>query len=121
MHQILSIFLKTVLLVNGALTYNILGVFPSPSKSHYIAGGSLMKGLAAAGHNVTVISPFPQSKPLANFRDYEILGVEKTLMSNKYLFFYVLDYDIFFLQILSSTISIWIHTAIYRFRQPFIN
>lgn len=39
-----------------------------------------MKGLAAAGHNVTVISPYPQTKPLANFRDIPLLGLEEAFV-----------------------------------------
>lgn len=34
-----------------------------------------MKGLAAAGHEVTVISPFPQSKPIPNYRDVHVKGI----------------------------------------------
>ncbi|KAJ8980272.1 hypothetical protein NQ317_005130 [Molorchus minor] len=41
----------------------ILGIFPFASRSHYILGNSLMKGLAEAGHNVTVISPFEDTSP----------------------------------------------------------
>ncbi|XP_053684148.1 UDP-glycosyltransferase UGT5-like isoform X2 [Sabethes cyaneus] len=47
----------------------ILGVFPSTSKSHYFVGSALMKALARKGHQVTVISPFPQKQPLTNYRD----------------------------------------------------
>ncbi|KAJ6640035.1 UDP-glycosyltransferase UGT5 [Pseudolycoriella hygida] len=60
-------------------SYKILGIFHTPSKSHYIAGGALMKALAEKGHEVTVISPFPQKKPLTNFRDVSVLGIEKLL------------------------------------------
>uniref|UniRef100_V5GU86 UDP-glucuronosyltransferase n=1 Tax=Anoplophora glabripennis TaxID=217634 RepID=V5GU86_ANOGL len=41
----------------------ILGMFPTSSPSHYILGGALMKGLAEAGHDVTVISPFVHKHP----------------------------------------------------------
>ncbi|KAJ8980273.1 hypothetical protein NQ317_005131, partial [Molorchus minor] len=41
----------------------ILGIFPFSSRSHYILGNSLMKGLAEAGHNVTLISPFEDIIP----------------------------------------------------------
>lgn len=34
-----------------------------------------MKGLAAAGHEVTVLSPFPQSKPIKNYRDIHVEGI----------------------------------------------
>lgn len=63
----------------GSDAYKILGIFHTHSKSHYIAGGALMKGLAEKGHDVTVISPFPQSKPLKNFRDVSVLGIDKLI------------------------------------------
>uniref|UniRef100_A0A7G3B3E6 Putative udp-glucoronosyl and udp-glucosyl transferase n=1 Tax=Lutzomyia longipalpis TaxID=7200 RepID=A0A7G3B3E6_LUTLO len=50
----------------------ILLAFPTPSRSHMIVASSLMKGLAARGHSVTVMSGFPQSKPIENYRDIKI-------------------------------------------------
>ncbi|GAB0093832.1 hypothetical protein DMENIID0001_090140 [Sergentomyia squamirostris] len=47
----------------------ILLAFPTPSRSHMIFASALMKGLAAKGHDVTVMSAFPQEKPLKNYRD----------------------------------------------------
>ncbi|KAJ8980274.1 hypothetical protein NQ317_005132 [Molorchus minor] len=44
----------------------ILGVFPFAGRSHYILGNSLMRGLAEAGHDVTVISPFEDKNPPKN-------------------------------------------------------
>ncbi|KAJ8954694.1 hypothetical protein NQ318_011387 [Aromia moschata] len=43
----------------------ILGVFPFPVKSHYILGNALMRGLAEAGHDVTMISPFEDTGTLS--------------------------------------------------------
>lgn len=62
-------------LVHSGVAFNILGVFPTMSKSHYITGGALLRGLAAAGHNVTAISAFPQKKAIPNYRDYPITGI----------------------------------------------
>lgn len=53
-------------------TFKVLGIFHKTSKSHFIAGSALMKGLAYAGHNVTVISNYPQNKPIENYRDIDI-------------------------------------------------
>lgn len=47
----------------------ILSIHPSPSRSHVIIMQSLLKGLAAKGHEVTLISSFPLSKPMKNYRD----------------------------------------------------
>lgn len=37
----------------------ILGIFPMPGMSHNILTSKLMKGLMAAGHDVTIISAYP--------------------------------------------------------------
>lgn len=45
-------------------SYRVLVALPTTFKSHYQFGSEISKGLAAAGHEVTVISPFKQLKPL---------------------------------------------------------
>lgn len=55
--------------VNGA---NILGVFPINGRSHWVVYESVMKALAARGHNVTVITSFPQKTPVANYTDIDL-------------------------------------------------
>lgn len=78
-----SIFVSSTIvfaiLLGSGKGYKILGIFPTPSPSHYFTGSALMKGLAAAGHEVTVISPFPQARPLKNYRDITIDGVIETM------------------------------------------
>lgn len=64
--------------------YKILGIFPSHFKSHFITGSSLMKGLAAAGHEVTVISPFKQSKAIQNWRDVPVQGIVEMMNGTIY-------------------------------------
>lgn len=65
-------------------SYKILGFFPIPLKSHYFVGHSLMKGLADAGHDVTFISPFQETKPkLKNFNEIRLTGVEKSIAKSK--------------------------------------
>uniref|UniRef100_A0A1L8E1G5 Putative udp-glucoronosyl and udp-glucosyl transferase n=1 Tax=Nyssomyia neivai TaxID=330878 RepID=A0A1L8E1G5_9DIPT len=58
--------------VKNADSYKILMVFPSFSPSHLIVGSGLLKGLAKLGHEVTMVSSFPQQKPLKNYRDVVI-------------------------------------------------
>lgn len=55
-----------------ALGANILGVFPFAGKSHYMAGATLMRVLAEAGHNVTMISLYGEKEPPKNYRDVVI-------------------------------------------------
>lgn len=55
----------------GILSYvstsTILGIFPAPSKSHYIVGSALLKGLAGKGHDVTMISAYKGDIGLEKF------------------------------------------------------
>ncbi|XP_039443467.1 UDP-glycosyltransferase UGT5-like [Culex pipiens pallens] len=53
----------------------ILGILPTAGKSHYIIGAAYMKTLAEAGHEVTVISPFPLKNPPKHYRDIELTGM----------------------------------------------
>lgn len=68
-----------LLSIATAYSYKILGVFHTSAPSHYMIGGSLMKALAEKGHDVTVISPFPQKTPLKNFRDIDVQGIQSLL------------------------------------------
>ncbi|CAG9835829.1 unnamed protein product [Diabrotica balteata] len=54
------------------LSYNILGVFAFCQYSHFSLGFQLLKSLADRGHNVTMISCFPQQKPIKNYVDISV-------------------------------------------------
>uniref|UniRef100_A0AAG5DJ33 UDP-glucuronosyltransferase n=1 Tax=Anopheles atroparvus TaxID=41427 RepID=A0AAG5DJ33_ANOAO len=48
----------------------ILGILPSVGRSHYIIGAGLMKALLDAGHDVTIVSPYPmKGAPADRHRD----------------------------------------------------
>ncbi|EDV93638.1 UDP-glycosyltransferase UGT5 isoform X1 [Drosophila grimshawi] len=49
--------------------YSYLMISHTAANSHFYVGQALAKGLVAAGHEVTVISPFPQKNPLKNYVD----------------------------------------------------
>lgn len=83
--RLLLLLVGTLIAGNVINGYKILGIFPTTGRSHYITGGALMKGLAAAGHEVTVISPFPQDKPVKNFRDINTDGLIE-LLSSKFAY-----------------------------------
>nr|QIK00365.1 UDP-glycosyltransferase [Xylotrechus quadripes] len=58
----------------------ILAIFPMAIPSHYILGNALLRGLAEAGHDVTMISPFSEKKPpkKGSWRDVVLTGfIEK--------------------------------------------
>ena len=47
----------------------ILCFYPNTGKSHLFVAKALMTELAQRGHYVTVVSGFPLSKPVQNYRD----------------------------------------------------
>lgn len=53
-------------------TYKILGIFPYFEQDHFEFFEPLMKALAKKGHDVTVISHFPQEEPLPNYTDVAV-------------------------------------------------
>lgn len=63
--KILSL-ISLIVLLKITECARILGIFPTSGRSHYILGSSLMKGLAEKGHDVTVISPYPEKDPPKN-------------------------------------------------------
>nr|CAI5816849.1 unnamed protein product [Callosobruchus analis] len=58
--------------------YSILLVFPTCYRSHHLLGDALAKGLAEAGHDVTIVSMFKTKDPLKNGRMREVLLTEFT-------------------------------------------
>lgn len=63
--QTAVIFLLLCCATNGS---RILGLFPFPGISHYQFFHPVMKALAEAGHEVTVVSHFPEKEPIDNYR-----------------------------------------------------
>ena len=47
----------------------ILGLFPMPSKSHMAVNAAIVKELAERGHEVTVVSPFPEKSENPNYKN----------------------------------------------------
>lgn len=58
----------------------VLGLFPHLSLSHFEFFHPIMRGLADAGHNVTVVSFFPDSDAPANYED--LLLKDEPLLTN---------------------------------------
>lgn len=52
------LFLFCVSLFGANTCYKVLSVFPTQWKSHWKLGASILRELAAAGHDITYISPF---------------------------------------------------------------
>uniref|UniRef100_A0A2M3Z1Z1 UDP-glucuronosyltransferase n=1 Tax=Anopheles braziliensis TaxID=58242 RepID=A0A2M3Z1Z1_9DIPT len=58
-----------------ANAYKVLGLFPHPGQSHFHFFQPILKGLAEAGHEVTVVSHFPEKSPPANYVDVPLEGM----------------------------------------------
>lgn len=77
MTKYLPILLLLCAVTNG---YKILGLFPHPAISHYQFFQPIMRGLAEAGHDVTVVSHFPDKSPPAHYKDL-VMPSTNTLMN----------------------------------------
>lgn len=55
----------------------ILGIFPYQGKSHFFVFQPYLHELVKRGHDVTVISYFPQKQPIQNYTDISLAGKEK--------------------------------------------
>lgn len=63
-----------MLLVSALNAHRILGLFPHNGISHFQFFHPIMTALAEAGHEVTVVSHFPNTKPVENYKDEPLIG-----------------------------------------------
>lgn len=56
-----------------------------PAPSHFSIGFRIMRELADRGHQVSFINPFPQEKPIKNYRDISVKGVEIIFAGENFL------------------------------------
>ncbi|XP_013172990.1 PREDICTED: UDP-glucuronosyltransferase 2B2-like [Papilio xuthus] len=68
-----------IVIVNSASCLNILGIFPYQGKSHFFVHRVYLRELAKRGHNVTIISHFPEKVPPKNYHDISLAGSIKIL------------------------------------------
>lgn len=73
----ISLFFCVVLHKVSAL--NILGIFPYHGKSHFFVYRVYLQELVKRGHNITVISHFPEAHPPENYKDISLAGSIKIL------------------------------------------
>jgi len=70
----------TLMLMAITRCAKMLGVFPFPARSHLILQKALMFELARRGHEVTVVSFFPENKAIPIYSDIELKPSIKDLM-----------------------------------------
>lgn len=71
---LLLILLSGIIFVQRGNGARILGIFPLNSKSHFAMFEEMMKSLAEKGHQVDVVSHFPQKKLYPNYADLSLAG-----------------------------------------------
>ncbi|XP_037038245.1 UDP-glycosyltransferase UGT5-like [Bradysia coprophila] len=71
--HLLVVFGLAILKTDGL---KVLTIAPFSSKSHFAIANAISKTLHKAGHNITMLSPFPLKKPLQNHTD---ISVAKTM------------------------------------------
>lgn len=69
--QLAVVLLLSCCAANG---HRILGLFPHPGISHFQFFHPVMKALAEAGHEVTVVSHFPSKQKIENYKDEPLTG-----------------------------------------------
>ncbi|XP_039151017.1 UDP-glucosyltransferase 2 [Drosophila simulans] len=62
--RIFTLILGLLCTLGYSSGYNYLMVLNSAGSSHFNVGHALAKGLVKAGHTITVVSVFPQKKPI---------------------------------------------------------
>ncbi|XP_049939934.1 UDP-glucosyltransferase 2-like isoform X3 [Schistocerca serialis cubense] len=103
-------FWQCIFLLTGVITQcqgaNILSVMSVPSKSHMVFLSPLLHELAQRGHNLTVISPFPQSPPVKNIRDIKLnVTMDSFRKERNMSLFEMGEVNPFILLLFSSTIG----------------
>ncbi|EDW66951.1 UDP-glycosyltransferase UGT5 [Drosophila virilis] len=81
--QLLHLLLLLSVSLGHVWGYSFLLISPTAAKSHFYVGQALAKGLVAAGHEVTVVSPFPQKKPIKNYVDVATPNIITAMAVNK--------------------------------------
>lgn len=79
---VLVLFLFNINHFEPAEGYKILGICPISSRSHFNMLETLMKGLAKRGHEVDVVSHYPQKKVYKNYRDLSLHGSISDTINN---------------------------------------
>lgn len=69
----LATFMLIFLITSSSVqSIRVLGLFPHPGLSHFHFFHPIMRGLADAGHDVTVVSHFPDKQSPSNYKDLRL-------------------------------------------------
>lgn len=79
--RIENVLLVMTMFISNSSSLRILGLFPHPGASHFNFFHPIMLGLAEIGHDVTVVSHFPDSRAPSNYKDL-IIGGEEAMVNS---------------------------------------
>lgn len=65
------------------LGFKVLGIVPLASKSHFAIGSNIVESLYDAGHEVTLITPYPSNKLKKNYREVSVAELVKKLEADE--------------------------------------
>ncbi|CAK1587789.1 unnamed protein product [Parnassius mnemosyne] len=66
------VLLSALAAVSSVSGYNILCMFPIPSRSHSLLAKGIVNVLLEAGHQVTWVTPFPEKSSHKNLKQIEV-------------------------------------------------
>lgn len=78
---VFSFVLILTLSVSCTNSLKVIGLFQHPGVSHFHFFHPIMRGLADAGHDVTVVSHFPDKNAPSNYKDL-VLGKTEILTNS---------------------------------------
>lgn len=74
---------------NEAYGAKILAIFSVPAPSHMALKSALLRELAARGHHVTVVSPFPEKVSISNYTDIAVKAQAYSKLGKKIFYTYI--------------------------------
>lgn len=81
--MVLKVLITWFLFWDSVGCYNVLVAIPASYKSHHQFGSDISKGLVAAGHQVTIISPFKQPNSLPNYEEIHLELTKEAVLKCK--------------------------------------
>lgn len=75
--KVLEYVLLLFLLIGSSSGYKILAILSNPGKSHFAVYEPLVKALAKRGHDITVLSYYPQKEHIERYTDVSLATPEK--------------------------------------------
>lgn len=80
----LIFILVSILFISKSDGLKVFAVFPLGTHSHFAVGEAILKALWEVGHEITLVSPFPQKTKLEKFRDISTVDTLEKFRNGKF-------------------------------------